>query len=104
MRRRLDELLPVYIVFRTPLLEDDTLRSYLCRLRVHVEAYALSTTPAQDQDPKSAPPKERIYSQPITDENEPQIIRHGKGNRAYSYVVWKVDVFICEIAISIYRV
>lgn len=104
MHRRLDELLAVYIVFRTPLLEEDVLRSYLCRLQVDLEAYAFSNTPSQDQDPKSAPPKELIYSETITDTNKPEVIRHSNGNRAYNYVIWKAGVFICEIAVNVYNI
>ncbi|KAH9865535.1 hypothetical protein J1614_009120 [Plenodomus biglobosus] len=90
----LDELLSVHVVFRTPLLEDDLLQSYLTRISVHLEAYALSTVSPQDQDPKSAPAKELIHSATITSANEPQIVRHGEGDHAYSYAIWKVDVFI----------
>ncbi|KAF2856154.1 hypothetical protein T440DRAFT_494962 [Plenodomus tracheiphilus IPT5] len=92
----LDELLSVYAVFRTPSLEDDVLESYLSRLLVHVEAYAFSTAPSQDQDLKTVPPKELIHSGTVTSANEPQVIRHGEGDRAYSYVIWKVDVFIAR--------
>lgn len=90
----LDELLSVYVVFRTPLLEEDILRSYLTRLLVHVEAYAFSTGPPQDQEPRSAPPKELIHSSTLTSASEPQVLRHGEGDRAYTYAIWKVDVFI----------
>ncbi|KAI8936547.1 hypothetical protein NX059_006950 [Plenodomus lindquistii] len=90
----LDELLSVYVVFRTPLLEDNILQSYLSRLLVNVEAFAFSTAPLQDQDPKSAPPKELIHSGTITGAHEPKVLRHGEGDRAYSYVIWKVDIFI----------
>lgn len=93
MHRLLDELLSVYVVFRTPLLEDDVLRSYLARLVVNVEAFAFSTAPPLDSEPKTAP-KEIIYSGVIKEETKPTVVRHGEGDGAYTYVIWKVDVFI----------
>lgn len=95
MRRCLDELLSVYVVFRSPLLEDEILRSYLARLVVNVEAFAFSTAPPLENEPKTAP-KEIIYSSIIKPEDEPTVVRHGEGDQAYTYVIWKVEVFICE--------
>lgn len=95
IHRLLDELLPVYVVFRTPLLEDDVLGSYLARLVVNVEAFAFSTAPPLEGEPKTAP-KEIIYSDVIKEEHKPTVVRHGEGDDAYTYVIWKVDVFICE--------
>ncbi|OAL50392.1 hypothetical protein IQ07DRAFT_509600 [Pyrenochaeta sp. DS3sAY3a] len=91
----LDELLSIYVVFRTPLLEHDILKSYLTRLVVNVEAFAFSTAPVPESEPKTAP-KEIIYSSIIRDENEPTIIRHGEGDNAHTYIIWKVDVFIAR--------
>lgn len=96
MHRRLDELLSIYVVFRTPLLEDEILTSYLARLVVVVEAFAFSNAPPPDHDPKSAPPKELLHSSTITDARVPTIVRHEEGEAAYLYIIWKVDVFICE--------
>ncbi|KAF1841143.1 uncharacterized protein K460DRAFT_295560 [Cucurbitaria berberidis CBS 394.84] len=89
----LDELLSVYVVFRTPLLEDDILKSYLARLVVIVEAFAFSTAPPLENEPKTAP-KEIIYSGVIKDDDEPTVIRHGEGDDTCTYVIWKVEVFI----------
>ncbi|KAH7397065.1 TRAPP trafficking subunit Trs65-domain-containing protein [Pyrenochaeta sp. MPI-SDFR-AT-0127] len=89
----LDELLSVYVVFRTPLLENDILKSYLARLVVNIEAFAFSTAPPPENEPKTAP-KEIIYSSTIKDSDEPTIIRHGERDDAYTYVIWKVDIFI----------
>ena len=61
MHRLLDELLAVYVVFQTPLLEEATLKSYLARLVISVEAFAFSTVPPSDQDAKATPPKEVIF-------------------------------------------
>ena len=94
MHRLLDELLAVYVVFRTPLLEDALLKTYLARLVVNVEAFAFSTAPPPEQDPKSGSPKELIYSGIVKPTNEPSIVSHGKGDDAHTFVVWKVDIFI----------
>ncbi|CAO2650736.1 Nn.00g020280.m01.CDS01 [Neocucurbitaria sp. VM-36] len=93
MHRRLDELLSVYVIFRSPLLEDDILKSYLARLVVNVEAFAFSTAPPLENEPKTAP-KEIIYSSVIKTEDEPTVVRHGEEDQAYTYVIWKVEVFI----------
>ncbi|KAF9696221.1 hypothetical protein EKO04_005920 [Ascochyta lentis] len=70
-----DELLPVYVVFRTPLLEDATLKSYLDRLAVSLDVFAFGTAPGPDQEAKALP-KELIYSETIKDSNEPTIVLH----------------------------
>ncbi|RYN38835.1 hypothetical protein AA0119_g8290 [Alternaria tenuissima] len=92
----LDELLAVYVVFQTPLLEEATLKSYLARLVISVEAFAFSTVPPSDQDAKATPPKEVIFSGTINHKDEPMVINHGEGHSAHTYVVWKVDVFIAR--------
>ncbi|KAF2691326.1 hypothetical protein K458DRAFT_426663 [Lentithecium fluviatile CBS 122367] len=91
-----DELVPVYVVFRTPLIEETTLKSYLARLAINVEAFAFSTAPPPEQETKAPPPKELIFSETIKDSNEPIIIRHEEEGEPHTYVVWKMDVFICR--------
>ena len=97
MHRPLDELLAVYVVFQTPLLDEATLKSYLARLVINVEAFAFSTVPPSDQDPKATPPKEVIFSGTINHIDEPMVVNHGEGESAHTYVIWKVDVFIGEL-------
>lgn len=97
MHRLLDELLAVYVVFRTPLLEDSTLKGYLERLVVNVEAFAFSTAPPPEQDPKSGTLKELIYSGTIKPSDEPSIVCHGEGGNAHTFVIWKVDIFIGKV-------
>ncbi|KAF1837196.1 hypothetical protein BDW02DRAFT_491843 [Decorospora gaudefroyi] len=92
----LDELLAAYIVFRTPSLDDDILKSYLARLLVNVEAFAFSTSPPPEQEPKDVPPKELIHSSTINHTDEPTVVNHGEGDDAYTYVIWKVDIFIAR--------
>jgi hypothetical protein len=101
MHRPLDELLAVYVVFRTPPIEDAVLKSYLARLLLNVEAFAFSTAPPPDQDPKAGPPKELIYSGTINHTDEPTVVNHGEGDNAYTYVIWKVKIFIGESAESV---
>ncbi|KAJ4296771.1 hypothetical protein N0V90_006819 [Kalmusia sp. IMI 367209] len=89
-----DELVPVYIVFRTPLMEDATLKSYLARLAINVEAIAFSTAPPPETEAKGPPPKEVIFSETIKGSVEPVIVRHEEGEFAHIYVIWKLETFI----------
>ena len=92
---RLDELLPLCVVFRTPYLEDETLKSYLDRLAVNLDVYALGTVSGPDQEAKALP-KELIYSETIKDTNEPTIVLHQSDDTKHAYVIWKVQVPIGE--------
>ena len=94
MRRCIDESLSVFVAFRTPLLGDELLNTYLARLLVNVEAYAFSTAPPPEDQAKTAPPKELIHSDTIKESNKPTIVRHGDEADSYTYVIWKVDIFI----------
>lgn len=96
MHRRVDEPLSVFVVFRTPLVEDELLKTYLERLVVNVEAFAFSTAPPPEHEGKASPPKELIYAEPINQTNEPLVLRQGEGEAAYTYVIWKVEIFIGE--------
>lgn len=93
---RLDELLPVYVVFRTPLLEDEVLKSYLDRLAVNLDVFAFGTAPGPDQEAKALP-KELIYSETIKDTNEPTIVLHENDDGKHAYVFWKVEVPIGKL-------
>ncbi|KAJ4354669.1 uncharacterized protein N0V89_006406 [Didymosphaeria variabile] len=93
----LDELVPVYIVFRTPLMEDATLKTYLSRLAVNVEAIAFSTAPPPESEAKGPPPKEVISSETITDAIEPVVVRHDEEGSPHIYVVWKLEIFISKL-------
>jgi hypothetical protein len=72
------------------------LKSYLARLAINVEAFAFSTAPPNEQEAKVSPPKELIYSETIKDSNEPTIIRHEEEGDPHTYVVWRIEIFICE--------
>ncbi|KAH7095717.1 TRAPP trafficking subunit Trs65-domain-containing protein [Paraphoma chrysanthemicola] len=92
----LDELLSVLVVFRTRLLEDDTLKSYLARLVVNLEVFAFSTAPPPEAEPKAGPTKELIHSCSIQETDAPIVVRHGKGDNAYSFVIWTVEAKIAR--------
>ena len=98
MHRCVDELVPVYVVFRTPLIEDVTLKSYLARLAITLEVFAFSTAPQPEPEGKGPPPKELIFSDVIKDSNKPIIVRYEEEEEAgtHIYVAWKVEVFICK--------
>ncbi|KAF1915071.1 TRAPP trafficking subunit Trs65-domain-containing protein [Ampelomyces quisqualis] len=92
----LDEQLSVHVVFRTPLLDDAILRSYLARLVLNLEAYAFSTGPPPEGEPKAGPTKELIFSTTIKDTEQPSVVRHGEGEGAQTFVMWKVEAFIAR--------
>lgn len=99
--RNLDELVPVYVVLRTPTTDENTLKSYLGRLAINVEAYATSTAPLAHAGAPHAPPlKELLHSAPVQNPAEPVLfsskgVEYENGNsQEYCYVAWKVDVFI----------
>ena len=87
----------MYIVFRTPQMEDATLKSYLSRLAINVEAITFSTAPPSEPEAKGPPPKEVVASETITDAIEPVIVRHGEEGPTYIYAVWKLMTFISEL-------
>jgi hypothetical protein len=94
--RRPDELISVYVVFRTPLLDDATLQSYLARLVLNLEANAFSTAPPPEGEPKAGPTKEHIFSTTIKDTDVPIIVRHGHGDESHTFIFWKVEAFIAR--------
>lgn len=99
IHRYLDELVHVYVVFRTPLIDDVTLKAYLTRLAINLEAFAFSTAPPPEPEAKAPPPKELIYSDTIRDSNEPIIIRYEEESNPHTFVLWKVEVFISRSSV-----
>ncbi|KAH7414071.1 TRAPP trafficking subunit Trs65-domain-containing protein [Phaeosphaeria sp. MPI-PUGE-AT-0046c] len=92
----LDEQLSVYVVFRTPLLDDNTLESYRARLVVSLEAFAFSTAPPPEGEQKAGPTKELVFSSTIKETEQPVMIRHGEGDDSQTFVIWKVDAFVAR--------
>jgi hypothetical protein len=88
-----DEVASVYVVFRTPLLQEVSLKAYLTRLAINLETFVFGSAPSPEPEAKAPPPKELLYSETIKQSIEPQVLQHGE-ERPYIYVIWKVDVFI----------
>ena len=96
IRRLVDELIPIYIVLRTPLIQASTLKSYLSRLAINLESYAISTASNTDAGEAYVPPaKELLSSEAIQDSYKPTVVSHKNGPSSRVYVIWKVNVFIC---------
>lgn len=92
-----DELIPIYVVLRTPPIQESTLNLYLSRLAINLESYAISTASNAEAGEAYVPPaKELLSSETIKDGYEPTVVEHENGPSAHVYVIWKVDVFICR--------
>ncbi|KAF2866716.1 TRAPP trafficking subunit Trs65-domain-containing protein [Massariosphaeria phaeospora] len=91
-----DELVDVYVVFRTPLIDDVTLKAYLSRLTITLETFAFSSAPAPEPEAKAVPPKELMISEAIKESNTPTIIRYEEDDHSHIYVVWKLEVAVCR--------
>ncbi|KAF2813278.1 uncharacterized protein BDZ99DRAFT_438316 [Mytilinidion resinicola] len=89
-----DELLPVIVVLRTPQIEESTLKSYLSRLAINLELYAVNTAPNPEAETYTPPTKELLYSETIKDSYDPIVCIHESEANTHVYVVWKVEVFI----------
>jgi hypothetical protein len=97
MLRISDELVPVYIVLRTPFVDESTLNAYLARLAINLESFALSTAPASESGEAGAQPqKELIFSETIKDSHGSFFVSRETDTESYTYVIWKIDVFICK--------
>jgi hypothetical protein len=96
MHRGTDEVLSVYVVFRTPMTEDNTLKAYLSRLAINVEAFAFSTAPPPEPEAKLPATKELLLSETIKETNKPTIYRNEDEESAFIHVIWKLEVFISQ--------
>lgn len=98
IHRFIDENVSVFVILRTPRIEESTLKSYLSRLAINLEAYAVSTAPSESQSNRVPPVKELLYSEAIKDSYEPEVIilepPSGSEAASHIYVAWKVDVFL----------
>ena len=103
LMRSADEEVPVHIVLRTKLLDEDTLEAYLARLAISLEARAYGTLyNRQDDDhhanKKPATANELLYSGTIDPDEEPTICAtevQTEGHDEpiqYVYIFWKVTV------------
>ena len=96
IRRLVDELISIYIVLRTPVIQESTLESYLSRLVINLESYAISTASNTDAGEAYVPPaKELLSSEAIQDSYKPTVVSHENGPSSHVYIIWKVNIFIC---------
>ncbi|KAK7511535.1 TRAPP trafficking subunit Trs65-domain-containing protein [Phyllosticta citriasiana] len=101
-RQNVDELVSVYVVLRTPAIDGETLRSYLARLSINVEAFATSTAPLSHQPGGGHPPplKELLHTATVQAPGEPVLLQsksvaYENGHtQEYCYVAWKAEVFL----------
>ncbi|RYP18885.1 hypothetical protein DL765_003673 [Monosporascus sp. GIB2] len=90
-----DESVDVYLVLRTPHVQDDILRSSLERIVIDLEAHIINgSSPERDHPPGS----EVIYSGTVDESEDPFIVadeppESSHGER-FVYAVWKLPVFL----------
>ncbi|KAH0544067.1 hypothetical protein FGG08_001685 [Glutinoglossum americanum] len=108
-----DELVAVYVILRTTYLEEDTLKSYLSRLTITLEAHAVNKQqqlPMEGQSSHAGQFKELIYSGRIQDFEDPLIIVHGPGEagngveKSHIVTVWKLNVLLSRPRIRMQNV
>jgi len=100
--RGLDEHVPVYIVLRISLLEENTLRSYLSRLAINLETYATGVVHPPNAKPNDSGVghKELLHSETIEESEEPLVVASNSqadddsAAQQYVHVFWKVNVTI----------
>ncbi|KUJ20316.1 uncharacterized protein LY89DRAFT_440277 [Mollisia scopiformis] len=92
-----DETVNVYIVLQTPYFDERTLRSYLGRLDIHLEAQVVN---AHSDNPESSPGQEVIYNGSIQDGEDPIVVVQGPDEslrnptEGHILVVWKMSAFL----------
>jgi hypothetical protein len=94
----LDESVHVYLVLKSPLVEEETLRSSLKRLVISLNAQIINSN-APDRDGPAA--SEVIYSRTVPETNEPVVIsdpntRPRGEDEPYMYAFWKLPVFLAR--------
>jgi hypothetical protein len=93
----LDETVNVYVVLQTPYSDEGTLRSYLGRLVINLEAQVVNSQPENHEGP---PGQETIYSGSVQDGEDPLIIVQGpdeadkNSGEGHILVVWKLAAFL----------
>jgi hypothetical protein len=98
----------VYVILRTTYLGEDTLKSYLSRLTITLDAYAVNKQQQLPMDGQPAgQPQELVYSGRVQDFSDPLIIVHGSGEgsneveKSHIITVWKLNAFLGMIKIQI---
>ncbi|TKA73696.1 hypothetical protein B0A49_03561 [Cryomyces minteri] len=102
--RNADELLPVYVVLRTPLTDEESVQSYFSQLSITVEAHASGTAVSAAPDVgakelQQAPlAKDLLYSMTIAASQEPLVVISRSGAEApvhsesFVFAVWRVNI------------
>lgn len=99
--RATDEHVSVYAVLSIPELKEETLRSWLPRITVTIEAHAVPYQPTaalgNEYGPYHGPTRELLYAETLEDAGTPISIARGVGHSDQSeclYVAWRFDVFL----------
>ncbi|KAG4032189.1 hypothetical protein MFRU_007g01010 [Monilinia fructicola] len=93
----LDETINIYAVLQTPYFDERSLRSYLNRLIINVEAQVINAN-AEHQD--SSAGRELIYKGSVQDTDEPLIVVQGSDEAAnddgHILLIWKLSAFLAR--------
>jgi hypothetical protein len=86
----------VFIVLQTPYFDERTLRSYLGRLIINLEAQVVNS---QSENHEGPPGQETIYNGSVQDGEDPLIIVQGpdeasQESEGHILVVWKLAAFL----------
>jgi hypothetical protein len=86
----------VFIVLQTPYFDERTLRSYLGRLVINLEAQVVNS---QSENHEGPPGQETIYNGSVQDGEDPLIIVQGpdeasQESEGHILVVWKLAAFL----------
>ncbi|RBQ94520.1 hypothetical protein VDGD_08778 [Verticillium dahliae] len=94
-----DETVDVHVILRTPLADETTLRSYLSRLHISLEAQIVNSQ-AQDRD--GPPASDTIFEGVVEETDDPFIVvdaaeesdSDDEQSQPHVYAVWKLPVFL----------
>ncbi|TEY74211.1 hypothetical protein BOTCAL_0075g00130 [Botryotinia calthae] len=94
-----DETVNIYVVLQTPYFDERSLRSYLNRLIINVEAQ-VDNTNGEHQD--SSAGRELIYKGSVQENDEPLIVVQGPDkadsadNDCHILLIWKLSAFLAR--------
>ncbi|KAG9235629.1 TRAPP trafficking subunit Trs65-domain-containing protein [Amylocarpus encephaloides] len=92
-----DETVDIYVVLQTPYFDENTLRSYLGRLVINLEAQVVNVQPDNYDGP---PAQEIIYTGSVQDSEDPVVVvqgpdeSEGSTGNGHILVVWKLSAFL----------
>lgn len=93
----LDETVNIYVVLQTPYFDERSLRSYLNRLIINLEAHVINAN-TEHQDGSAG--RELIYKGSVQDTDEPLIVVQGSdeaddaNNDGHILLIWKLSAFL----------